>query len=373
MTNQGLVIPKFKSTLSNFFRTIKSAALRKSGLDDSAEDLIANNSSEEASNEEKLNKDKLIDQFRDNFETRGQESRPAVEKKENRTKKEETVKQRPKKVLNVSQTHSAEEDNADESSDEEFSAKNRPASKTTIEKSKSTFNLSEAYPRTNLMESNSSSHLPTTSLATSIAGQTKDINPLKSLLNNSELLEFVVNPVPRNKIYQCTIVRDKKGLDRSLYPTYYMHLQTINSKEDNQQLKVEDYRDANSSRRPEADSRRASTGSGTSVTLANGTAASNGSAHHPAKNGNANGVEQQVIGSEMHNNNRQVFLLSGRRRKKSKTYLISCNPFEITRQNSIAKLKSNIIGTEFNTLRILHNNKRLDYATIIYVSVFLVF
>ena len=91
-----------------------------------------------------------------------------------------------------------------------------------------------------------------------------------------------------------------------------------------------------------------------------------------AKNGSqpANGGEQQVIGNEMHNN-RQVFLLSGRRRKKSKTYLISANPFEINRTNSIAKLKSNIIGTEFNTLRILHNNQRLDYATIIYVSLFL--
>lgn len=239
-----------------------------------------------------------------------------------------------------------------------------------IEKSKSTFDLSDYKEKNvNCVESGGG-NLPTAI----IAGHSRDINPLKSLLNNSELLEFVINPVPRNKIYQCTIIRDKKGLDRSLYPTYYMHLQTINSKDDNQQLKVEDYRDANPSRRPDggADSRRSSNASGG---MPNGAAANGNGYPGSTKNGQsnsqqANGAEQQVIGSEMHNN-RQVFLLSGRRRKKSKTYLISCNPFEITRQNSIAKLKSNIIGTEFNTLRILHNNQRLDYATIIYVSLFL--
>lgn len=306
--------------------------------------------SENASIEEKLSKEKLIDQFRENFETNDQETRSEAV---GQTKKQEPIKQRPK-VSNVSQTHSAEEDNIDESSDEESSAKNRPVN-TIIEKSKSTFNLSETYKEKSAIES---SNLATAS------GYSKDINPLKSLLNNSELLEFVINPVPRNKVYQCTIIRDKKGLDRSLYPTYYMHLQTINSKDDNQQLKVEDYRDANPSRRP--DSRRASTSSGSGAPMSNGTAA-NG---HSLKNGQASGQQvnsAEMIGGEAYNN-RQVFLLSGRRRKKSKTYLISCNPFEITRQNSIAKLKSNIIGTEFNTLRILHNNQRLDYATIIYVS-----
>jgi hypothetical protein len=66
--------------------------------------------------------------------------------------------------------------------------------------------------------------------------------------------------------------------------------------------------------------------------------------------------------------NRQVFLLSGRRRKKSKTYLISCDPFDITRANCVAKLKSNVIGTQFTTIRIHEKNLRQDHATIIYVS-----
>lgn len=51
------------------------------------------------------------------------------------------------------------------------------------------------------------------------------VNPLTTVLSDDELLKFVCKPVPANIIMQCTIVRDKKGLDRSLYPTYYMHLQ----------------------------------------------------------------------------------------------------------------------------------------------------
>src|SRR5689334_10078069 len=47
----------------------------------------------------------------------------------------------------------------------------------------------------------------------------------------------------------------------------------------------------------------------------------------------------------------QAFLLCGRRRKKSKTYLIGCDPFDISRNNCVAKLKSNVLGTQFNALR----------------------
>lgn len=49
--------------------------------------------------------------------------------------------------------------------------------------------------------------------------------------------------------------------------------------------------------------------------------------------------------------NRQAFLLCGRRRKKSKTYLIGSDPFDISRDNCVAKLKSNVLGTQFNAVR----------------------
>lgn len=51
------------------------------------------------------------------------------------------------------------------------------------------------------------------------------LNPLSTILSNEELLLFATQPISPQTTLQCTIVRDKKGLDRSLYPTYYMHLQ----------------------------------------------------------------------------------------------------------------------------------------------------
>lgn len=50
-------------------------------------------------------------------------------------------------------------------------------------------------------------------------------NPLTTILSDEELLQFVTQPISPQVTLQCTIIRDKKGLDRSLYPTYYLHLQ----------------------------------------------------------------------------------------------------------------------------------------------------
>lgn len=51
------------------------------------------------------------------------------------------------------------------------------------------------------------------------------LNPLAHLLSNIELLDFATKIVPKHQSYQCTIIRDKRGLDRTLYPTYFMYLQ----------------------------------------------------------------------------------------------------------------------------------------------------
>lgn len=48
---------------------------------------------------------------------------------------------------------------------------------------------------------------------------------------------------------------------------------------------------------------------------------------------------------------RKVFVLSGRRRKKSKTYVIGNNAFDISRDRCLAKLKSNVLGTQFTAIR----------------------
>ncbi|CAH2276368.1 tubby-related 3 isoform X1 [Pelobates cultripes] len=44
-------------------------------------------------------------------------------------------------------------------------------------------------------------------------------------LEVSDLKEFVLRPAPRGITVRCRITRDKKGMDRGLYPTYYMHLE----------------------------------------------------------------------------------------------------------------------------------------------------
>ncbi|XP_063093737.1 tubby-related protein 3 isoform X1 [Cavia porcellus] len=91
------------------------------------------------------------------------------------------------------------------------------------------------------------------------------------------LEDFVFSPAPRGITVKCRITRDKKGMDRGFFPTYFMHLE----KDDN----------------------------------------------------------------------RKIFLLAGRKRKKSKTsnYLISTDPTDLSREGEsyIGKLRSNLMGTKF--------------------------
>ncbi|KAM6895318.1 tubby-related protein 3 isoform 2-T2 [Xenentodon cancila] len=93
----------------------------------------------------------------------------------------------------------------------------------------------------------------------------------------ANLEESVLRPAPRGVTVKCRITRDKKGMDRGLYPTYFMHME----KEDG----------------------------------------------------------------------KKVFLLAGRKRKKSKTsnYLISVDATDLSREGEsfIGKLRSNLVGTKF--------------------------
>ncbi|GAU97585.1 hypothetical protein RvY_08858-2 [Ramazzottius varieornatus] len=89
---------------------------------------------------------------------------------------------------------------------------------------------------------------------------------------------FAVKPAPQGVIVRCRITRDKKGMDRNLFPTYYLHLERDDTK-------------------------------------------------------------------------KPIFLLAGRKRKKSATsnYLISTDPTNLTRagESFVGKLRSNLLGTHF--------------------------
>ncbi|XP_030295799.1 tubby-related protein 3 isoform X3 [Sparus aurata] len=98
-----------------------------------------------------------------------------------------------------------------------------------------------------------------------------------ALIDVANLEEFVFRPAPRGATVKCRITRDKKGMDRGLYPTYFMHMEREDGK--------------------------------------------------------------------------RVFLLAGRKRKKSKTsnYLISVDATDLSREGEsfIGKLRSNLMGTKF--------------------------
>nr|XP_060636461.1 tubby-related protein 3-like isoform X1 [Anolis sagrei ordinatus] len=100
-------------------------------------------------------------------------------------------------------------------------------------------------------------------------------NPLSLKVGDVE--EFVLKPAPKGSIIQCRITRDRKGMDKGIFPFYYLH--------------------------------------------------------HELENG------------------KKHFLMSGRKRKKSKTsnYLISLDPIDLSRDgdNFIGKVRSNVLGTKF--------------------------
>ncbi|XP_040061355.1 tubby-related protein 3 [Ixodes scapularis] len=135
-----------------------------------------------------------------------------------------------------------------------------------------------------------------------IAVPIMDLGPLAQLLDKGSMEEFATTPCPRGTTVRCRITRDKKGVDRGLYPTYFLHLE----KEDN----------------------------------------------------------------------RKVFLLAARKRKKSATsnYLISVDPTDLSRagQSFVGKLRSNLLGTAFTVYDAGENPKknpgsaRSEVAAIIY-------
>ncbi|XP_006818372.1 tubby-related protein 3-like [Saccoglossus kowalevskii] len=96
-------------------------------------------------------------------------------------------------------------------------------------------------------------------------------------LDIEDLDEFVMRPAPQGVSIKCRITRDKKGMDRGMFPTYYLHMERDDGK--------------------------------------------------------------------------KVFLLAGRKRKKSKTanYLISTDATNLSRGGEafVGKLRSNFLGTHF--------------------------
>ncbi|XP_029441607.1 tubby-related protein 3-like isoform X2 [Rhinatrema bivittatum] len=112
--------------------------------------------------------------------------------------------------------------------------------------------------------------------SSSASNKEDDSQPMVSL-DTGDLEEFAFRPAPQGKTLQCRITRDRKGVDKGIFPTYYLQLER--------------------------------------------------------------------------DDGRRLFLMAGRKRKKSKTsnYLISVDPTDLSRGGTsfIGKVRSNMLGTRF--------------------------
>ena len=57
-----------------------------------------------------------------------------------------------------------------------------------------------------------------------LVSQLKEERPPSPVIEVDNLEEFVLRPAPQGVTIKCRVTRDKKGMDRGLYPTYYLHL-----------------------------------------------------------------------------------------------------------------------------------------------------
>lgn len=51
-----------------------------------------------------------------------------------------------------------------------------------------------------------------------------------NLDNSLELERFVLEPAPEGTLIKCRISRDRKGMDRGLFPTYFLHMERDDGK-----------------------------------------------------------------------------------------------------------------------------------------------
>ncbi|RXG69316.1 Tubby protein-like, partial [Armadillidium vulgare] len=110
---------------------------------------------------------------------------------------------------------------------------------------------------------------------------------------SSEIEKLVVEPATQGSLVKCRISRDRKGMDRGLFPTYFLHVEREDGK--------------------------------------------------------------------------KVFLLAGRKRKKSTTsnYLISADPTDLSRggDSFCGKLRSNLLGTQFTVFDNSDGHKKGEKPT----------
>lgn len=150
----------------------------------------------------KIKQSKAIkEDFKSNQESTSDEE---IEKKKNRKEKARAKAETKKKIYNSSDDETSVIHNAPASSLKERVEKNDKQSKK-IDKEKTPVNNSEFEEYFELLSEN--------------------------------IQEFVFKPAPQNLTLKCRITRDKRGMDKGMYPSYFMHLEKEDGKKVNIFLK----------------------------------------------------------------------------------------------------------------------------------------
>ncbi|KAL1238366.1 Tubby protein [Trichinella spiralis] len=105
----------------------------------------------------------------------------------------------------------------------------------TGDKSESTMEMASAGLTTNSVTETEQEILSPTASLNDVNSTTAEQTALVSAaLNVSEIVEnleeFVLRPAAKGTTFKCRITRDKHGLDRNFYPTYFLHLEKEDGK-----------------------------------------------------------------------------------------------------------------------------------------------
>ena len=144
---------------------------------------------------------------------------------ENEDQIEEIARDSPKKQINKNKgsMHRSTHINK-ESDDEDVISSINPNSKTL------SLGDSKSYSWTNNNEQNPPPVLTSSSSNPALVGGVYEQFNEYFDLTTKNLSEFVLKPAPQNLTVKCRITRDKHGVDRGMFPTYFMHFEREDGK-----------------------------------------------------------------------------------------------------------------------------------------------
>lgn len=56
-----------------------------------------------------------------------------------------------------------------------------------------------------------------------------------------DLEQFAMRPAPRDVTIQCRITRDRRGVEKGIFPTYYLHMEKEDGKRVSRSVNKEKY------------------------------------------------------------------------------------------------------------------------------------